>query len=147
VKDVLLKVGHWDSWSKLDLKSGFWQVPMDADSVPYTGCCTPDELFVWHRMPFGVRNGPPHFQRIMSTAIMEDGLADSHACFIDDLATGGHSHAQNAANAAALFAMLARRRLLAGADKVFLGLEELRFLGMLLRKGSMLPDPDKVQAV
>ena len=104
-------------------------------SIPYTGCCTPDELFVWTRLPFGVRNGPPHFQRTMNTAIQEAGLADLLSCFIDNLATGGHSHQQIADHAAAMFKMLADRRLLAGADKVFLGLEELRFLGFLLKKG------------
>ena len=71
----------------------------------------------------------------MNSSIAEDGLQDDLACFIDDLATGGNSHAENAARAAAMFAMLARRRLLAGADKVFLGLEEIRFLGYLLKAG------------
>ena len=70
----------------------------------------------------------------MNEAIMEEGLADDLGCFIDDLATGGHSHTENAANAGRMFAMLAKRHLLAGADKVFLGLTEVRFLGFLLKE-------------
>ena len=46
-----------------------------------------------------------------------------------------------------MFAMLATRRLLAGADKVFLGLNEIRFLGYLLKDGTASPDPDKVTAI
>ena len=46
-----------------------------------------------------------------------------------------------------MFAMLASRHLLAGADKVFLGLDEIRFLGYLLRDGQSMPDPDKVEAI
>ena len=46
-----------------------------------------------------------------------------------------------------MFAMLASRRLLAGADKVFLGLNEIRFLGYLLKDGGASPDPDKVEAI
>ena len=102
---------------------------------------------MWERVPFGVRNGPPHFQRTMNSAISEAGLHDVLGCFIDDLATGGNSHAENAARASSMFAMLATRRLLAGADKVFLGLEAICFLGYLLKDGQAHPDPDKVAAI
>lgn len=140
-------MGQYRHWCKLDLKSGFWQVPLHPNSIPYTGVCTPEELFVWKRLPFGVRNGPPHFQRTMNEAIAGAGLQEHLGCFIDDLATGGFSHAEAAARAAAMFAMLATRHLLAGADKVFLGLNEIRFLGYLLKGGQALPDPDKVSAI
>ena len=46
-----------------------------------------------------------------------------------------------------MFAMLASRHLLAGADKVFLGLTEIRFLGYLLKEGGAMPDPDKAAAI
>ncbi len=115
--------------------------------MQYTGVCTTEELFVWERLPFGVRNGPPHFQRTMNQAIAAAGLQEQLGCFIDDLATGGSSHVECAARAAAMFAMLAGRKLLAGADKVFLGLEEICFLGYLLRGGQAHPDPEKVAAI
>ena len=83
----------------------------------------------------------------MNEAISQAGLADELGCFIDDLATGGHSHEGCAKNAARMFAMLAHRRLLAGGYKVFLGLTEIRFLGFLLRDCTVLPDPDKTAAV
>ena len=83
----------------------------------------------------------------MNTAIAAAGLQEHLGCFIDDLATGGHSHSQNAERAAQMFAMLAAHHLLAGADKVFLGLNEIRFLGYLLKAGGASPDPDKIAAI
>lgn len=61
LKDVLLKVAQFLVFTKLDLMSGFWQIPVDENSVLYTGVCTGEVLFMWLRMPFGVRNGPPCF--------------------------------------------------------------------------------------
>lgn len=55
--------------------------------------------------------------------------------FIDDLATGGSSHAHNAKNTGKMFAMLKDLNLKAGAEKVFLGLEEIAFLGFKLSAG------------
>lgn len=43
--------------------------------------------------------------------------------------------------------MLAKRGLKAGADKVFLGLTEIRFLGYLIQDGCLKPDPDKVDSI
>ena len=95
---------------------------LHPDSVDYTGVCTDNNLFVWSRLPFGVRNGPPHFQRTMNLAIREAGLGKIVQCFIDDLATGGGNHKTCAANTGKMFAMLKRRRLKVGADKIFTGL-------------------------
>lgn len=43
--------------------------------------------------------------------------------------------------------MLQAANFKAGATKVFLGLEELSFLGFLLQDGQIKPDPEKVAAI
>lgn len=67
--------------------------------------------------------------------------------FIDDLATGGQTHAQAAANTGRLLAMLEDFNLKVGAEKVSLGLEELDFLGYHLSGGNISPDGEKVAAI
>lgn len=61
IRDVVYKIGKCKVFSKYDLKSGFWQIPVEQDSIAKLGCITPEELFVWLVMPFGPRNGPPYF--------------------------------------------------------------------------------------
>lgn len=120
---------------------------MDADSVEKLGCITPEELFVWLVMPFGPRNGPPYFQATVNKAIAEDELFDDVAAFIDDLATGGETHVENAERTGKMLGMLAKRGLKAGADKIFLGLTKIHFLGYLIEDGKLKPDPEKVAAI
>ena len=57
----------------------------------------------------------------MSEAIAGSGLTRQVGCFLDDLAMGGGSHTASATNVGRML------------DKVHLGLEELPFLGFLLR--------------
>ncbi len=51
------------------------------------------------------------------------GLGDRAGVFIDDVATGGATHEEGVKNLRDLFAALEAAHLLAGADKVTLGLE------------------------
>ena len=61
---------------------------------------------MWNRLDFGLRNGPPAFQRAVHATIQAAGLAGIIGQFIDDLATGGKDHQHSAANCKKMMAML-----------------------------------------
>jgi hypothetical protein len=52
-------------FSKLDLVSGYWQVPMRAGDVPKTAFTTPYGNFEFHVMPFGLCGAPSTLQHMM----------------------------------------------------------------------------------
>ena len=69
----------------LDLKSGYWQVEMDEDSIPYTAFTVgPLSFYECLRMPFGLMNAPVTFQHLM-----ENCLGDLHLnwciIYLDDI--------------------------------------------------------------
>lgn len=147
IRDVVLKIGHLLIWIIVDLFSGFWQIPVDPDSVEKLGCNTEEDLIVWLVLPFGPRNGPPHFQAVINKAIAEDQLHDDVGAFIDDLATGGLTHEEAALKGKKMLQMLGKRGLKAGANKIHMGLTKIKFLGFQIENGELKPDPEKVSAI
>ena len=71
-------------FSSLDVKAGYWQVMMDAPSRKYTAFSTPDGHFEFNRMPFGLKNSPALFVRLMNGVLR--GLTNTECYFIIHLA-------------------------------------------------------------
>ncbi len=65
IDDLIDRCKNANFFTKLDLKAGYWQVKLAEDCIKYTAFSTPDGHYECLRLPFGVRNGPAFFSRMM----------------------------------------------------------------------------------
>ena len=63
--DIFDRLSSSTIFSTLDLKSGYWQIPMHANSIAKTAFSTGDGHFEFVKLPFGLRNAPAVFSKIM----------------------------------------------------------------------------------
>ena len=59
----LAKLSNAKVFSKLDARSGFWQIPLSQKSKLLTTFITLKGRFCFNRFPFGISLSPEHFQR------------------------------------------------------------------------------------
>lgn len=85
IEDLFQSLSNARIFSKLDLRSGFLQLPLDAASTEMTSFWYQNRLLKYVRSPFGLKGSPAHFQRVMDYEIQKAGL--SHCCqaYLDDV--------------------------------------------------------------
>jgi Reverse transcriptase (RNA-dependent DNA polymerase) len=67
IADMSAKLAGCTVFSKIDLKKGYYQIPVAAADVQKTAVITPFGLFESLHMPFGLRNAGQSFQRLMDS--------------------------------------------------------------------------------
>lgn len=68
--------------SKFDLLKGYWQVPLTERAQEVSAFVTPESLYRCLVLPFGMKNAPATFQRLMNR--VSAGL-DNTVTYLDDV--------------------------------------------------------------
>ena len=82
IEDCIDKVGSSQYVSKFDLLKGYWQVPLTPRAREISAFVTPAGFYQYRVMPFGMKNAPATFQRMIHQVI--DGLEGCEG-YIDDI--------------------------------------------------------------
>ena len=65
IEDIATRFSGARVFSILDVKQGFWHVPLEEESSYLTTFNTPFGRYRWLRMPFGISSAPEVFQQKM----------------------------------------------------------------------------------
>jgi len=142
--------------SKMDKRSGFWQVELTPRAQDLLAFNTPNgRVFHSKVMPFGVANAPAVFQELMNQLLsilkrrprvrelLKRG-AEMEAN-IDDVGFGTETRADHLVLLEEWFPVLKENNARLRADKCTLMLEEMNYLGFEMGYGWWRPDPKKLQ--
>ena len=134
-------------FSTLDLKSGYWQVPIREEDKEKTAFRTSSgQLFEFNQLPFGLCNAPATFSRLMDKTLA--GLAWSICLYyLDDIIVFSKTWEEHLERLATVFEWLREANLKLGAAKCTLGQKEVRFLGYKVTPEGLEPDPRLMEAI
>ena len=132
-------------FSKLDLKSGFWQLPINEKDRHKTAFTTSFGLFEWNVLPQGLRNSPPSFQRIMNKVLAD--CADFSLVYLDDIVVFSTSYDQHLVDLEKIFGALQSHNLTLTPAKCEIARDSIEYLGHIVSGTRLTPLPDKIKSI
>lgn len=146
ITEILESLSGSTIFSTIDLNSGYWQVMMDPDSKAKTAFIVSDGLYQFNVMPFGLKNAPATFQRLMETVL---GELRRKIClvYIDDIIVYSPSVTQHFCDLQTILHRLEAAGLTINLEKCKFFLPEITFLGHVVNAKGITADPSKVEAI
>ena len=131
-------------FSKIDLRKGYWQVPVHEDEIAKMAVITPFGLYEFLRMAFGLCNAGASFQQMMDRVICR--LAFVY-CYLDDLCVASRSPEEHIKHLRILFQQLQQFGLVINLEKCTFHVNEIEFLGHHVSACRAFPLISNVEAV
>jgi len=146
IQDIFDQLGGSTIFSTLDLKAGYWQIPMAEDSISKTAFTCHLGLYEFTRLPFGLTNAPAIFQRAM-TKVLSGLIGKTCMCYIDDIVIYSKTPEEHAKHLQQVLERLRQAGLQLKPSKCKFGLSELELLGFMVSGQGIRPLPEKVKAI
>jgi hypothetical protein len=131
-------------FSKLDLKAGYHQIPLDEKSRYITTFATHKGLFRYTRLNFGTNSASEIFQNIISEQLRE---IPGSMNISDDIIVYGKNQADHDASLTKVFQKLSDSNLTLNKSKCEFNKSSISFFGLVFSKDGVSPDPDKIKAI
>jgi len=145
--DNCLNALSGSSWfSTLDLRSGYYNIPIAAEDRDKSAFVTRSGCFRFTVMPFGLTCAPSVFQRLMDFVL--NGLHYlTCLVYIDDIIVFGKTFDQQLERLSEVFDRIAQANLKLKPSKCSLFQMQVEFLGHVVSEKGIAMQKDKVEAI
>ena len=144
--DILDQLGHSTYFTTLYLASGYHQIEMHPRDTEKTAFSVPLGHYEFTRMPFGLKNAPSTFQRLMNSVL--SGLQGTRCLvYLDDIVIFADSLETHNKKLIEIFKRLREFDLKLKPSKCEFLRKEVIYLGHKISEMGAQPDESKLDAV
>ena len=132
--------------SKIDLRTGYWQIRVAAEDVPKTAFTSRHGHFEWLVLPMGLTNAPAEFMALMENTFREQ-LNKFVLVFLDDILIYSRTMEEHERHLRTVLQRLKEQRLFGKLSKCQFMRQEVEFLGHYVGRAGVRMVDGKVAAV
>ena len=144
IEDCIDRIGHSKYVSKFDILKGYWQVLLSERAKEISAFVTPNGLYQYKVMPFGMRNAPAMFQRLINQVTTEVSGCEA---YIDDVIIYSDNWSNHVEQINVFFGKLKEVNLTINLAKCEFGCAQVSFLGHIVGQEEVKPIAAKVEAI
>ena len=134
-------------FSKLDLKNGYFHVPIEEESQKITAFVVPNGHYEFTRAPFGLCNSGPVFLKFVNAIFQDLTAAGILSIYVDDFIIPSKSREENIEKVKIVLDRAAGYGLRFSWSKCEFLKNEVEFLGHKIKDGTIRPSDAKTKAV
>jgi hypothetical protein len=146
IDDLLDQLKGVKYFSKIDLKSGYNQVPIKPSDVWQTAFKSKEGLFEWLVMPFGLTNAPATFMRLMED-ILRPFTNSFVVVYLDDILIFNQTWEEYLHHIRQVLQTLWQHKLCANLEKHTFGMTQVQYLGYIIDERGVHLDLAKIQVI
>ena len=143
-EDIFVKLGKAMYFTTLDLRAGYHHIALDKDSIKKTGFCLPFGKYEYLKVPFGLAQAPAYFQNLMNKVLTGLNFAIS---YLDDIIIFSETPEEHLRHIKIVLQRLQDANLKMKKSKCSFFKKELHYLGHLLTRDGIKPQPEKVETL
>ncbi|KAH9387479.1 uncharacterized protein NEMAJ01_2375, partial [Nematocida major] len=128
-------------FSQIDLKQGYHQVKVADEAQKYTGFIIGNQHYIYKRMPFGLKNAPQVFQRIMQNCL---GDLPFLKIFLDSLLVHSKNQEEHNEHLKLLYERLKEHNIILNPEKTHFSQTKVEYLGHIVTEKGVQADIKKV---
>ena len=146
IEDLFDQLKGAGVFSKIDLRSGYYQLRVKEGDVPKTAFRTRYSHYEFLVMPFGLTNAPAAFMDLMNR-IFRPYVDQFVVVFINDILVYSKDAQEHEHHLRIVLEMLREKKLYAKLSKCDFWLKEVSFLGHIVSAEGIRVDPTRIEAV
>lgn len=147
VNPTLDKLRNSIFFSKIDLRNGYWNIPLAEESRPITAFVIPGRgLFQFKVMPFGLHSASATFQRTIEKVLGPE-LGVSAFVYLDDVIVLGKTVDEHLQNVRRILKRLREANLKVNNEKSEFFKRKIHYLGHIVAASGIHTDPEKVKSI
>ena len=143
-EDIKAKLGGSKMFSKLDLKSAYWQLEIDPECRELTTFHCNGRLYRYKRLVMGLKCAQGELNAALQPLFSH--MKDVHVIH-DDIVIGTVTVQEHAEVLEEVLRILSANGLTLNQEKCVVGAQQIKFWGLMFGVNGISPDPEKVEAL
>ena len=144
IADCIDQIGNAKFVSTFDMLKGYWQVPLTQRAREISAFVTPSGLYQYKVMPFGMKNAPATFQRMVNKLVRD---IDGCEGYIDDVVIFSDNWSDHICQIERFFQIMREAKLTINLMKSEFGKATVKYLGHIVGQGQVRPLDAKIQTI
>jgi hypothetical protein len=147
ITDIIDKVVNCRYFSVLDINSAFWCITLKQEDREKTSFITKYGKFQFKVLPFGLKNAPAIFQRILANIIRRNNLDTFSVNYIDDILIFSTSWEEHISHLTKFMDAMRKEGFKLKLTKCRFASKSVKYLGHLIEENKVSPSNDNLIAI